>query len=109
MQIFIIRIARRASISIEKIIPQILLLSVGHLHYVKWIEVFWNADPRIVPLGTWNTDPFRETRIYTDFFFVPLWLKNPGIINFCAKPPSQNKKVAKKWRMLRNFFGITAQ
>ena len=54
MQIFIIRIARRASISIEKIIPQILLLSVGHLHYVKWIEVFWNAD---------NTDPFRETQI----------------------------------------------
>ena len=45
------RIARRASISIEKIIRQIFLLSVGHLHYVKWIEVICNADA---------TDPFRK-------------------------------------------------
>ena len=52
------RIARRASISIEKIILQIFLLSVGHLHYVKWIEVICNADA---------TDPFQETRILTDF------------------------------------------
>ena len=38
------KIARRASISIEKIILQIFLLSVGDLLYVKWIEVIWNAD-----------------------------------------------------------------
>ena len=51
MQIFIRRIARRAFISIEKIILHIFLLSVGHIHYGIWIEVIRNAD---------SADPFRK-------------------------------------------------